>query len=1152
MFAIIINWKIKMRRYNKGTIFTNNNCIACNKCIAECNILGTNIPVNNNGKTQIVINSSKCVACGLCLRSCPHDAREFKDDTDAFFDALAKGEKITVIFSTTFITFYEEQIAEILAYLHSLGVNAIYDASAGETISVWAHTKYIKDIAPKLEKPAFIANHCPAITKQIETFYPYLFEKLIPVHTPEICEAIYIHKYLKNNDRIAYIGPCIAKHQEFHSENTNHNINFLLTYNHFMKKLSEVDFSSIDLSSYKTEFDEIDLATIKSSIIYGSFRNKIARNFPNGSKLLYMEGLSKDTFDILSVYDNTNDTNILPLMVDFIACKHACNNGPGIEQNKFSFENIILHNYKTSKNVNSDSDWKENWQKLQKDFKSLKYEDFTRTYENNYIQSVTLPASTYDDVFNSMRKYTPDKRKINCSSCGYKTCKDMATAIAYGFNKKENCIHYMNEQLYYNFNTDKETGLPNKFSFVNLMKKLLENNPEKGYIISTGDVNRLKVINDLYGMPRGDAVLRVIAKKLTEIAGPEGLCGRLGGGTFAIVFENTPENLKRFRDLTYFDCSEEGIKFPVTMRFGIYIPTDFETNPHIGLNFATLSMDKNVSSTQNTFTLYSESFRRQTKREIEITAKLQPALNNKEFVLWFQPQYRASTGELIGAEALCRWTADDEIIMPKDFIQISEKSGFIKTLDVEIWKIAFQSLRKWLDAGLTPVPISVNISRISLSTDALIYTIKHFAEEYNIPTNLVHFEVTESAYMEDQQNMIDRINSIRRLGYQIAMDDFGSGYSSLNTLKDLPIDILKLDMGFLKDKTNMDKGGKILSSLAHMAQNLEYTTIAEGVETQEQADFIKSIGIDIIQGYLYAKPMPEEKFVELISNAERPTVIEKSNRIGLVDMGNFYNPESSESIMFDKLSGAAVIFEYNPKQKKTTILRINQKCLRVYGMESLSFREIQKSFYSFFSKETKQKFITSIQKTIETGSEVIFTAQDKELINESIVWTKIHLWEISSKDESHIIYTLVEDITDEKNTENNLELTNKNLTSMIDNSKIGMCLMNVRLDFLNFMETIKISVLRVNKEFVELTGYSEDEILSWTEKEVLGIVHPIDRPGFILHTVKAISVKQTEPLTQIFRALFKDGEYRRTKMLMNVIKQDDGSYMLFTNYTPAD
>ena len=214
-------------------------------------------------------------------------------------------------------------------------------------------------------------------------------------------------------------------------------------------------------------------------------------------------------------------------------------------------------------------------------------------------------------------------------------------------------------------------------------------------------------------MPRGDAVLRIIAKKLTEAAGPEGICGRLGGGTFALVFENTPENMKRFRSIKYFDCSEEGIKFPVTMRFGIYIPTDFETNPHIGLNFATLSMDKNVSTTQNTFTLYSESFRKQTKREIEITAKLQPALNNNEFKLWFQPQYKASTGELIGAEALCRWFSNDEIIMPGVFIPISEKSGFIKTLDVEIWRMAFQTLRKWIDAGIKPIPLSVNISRIS-------------------------------------------------------------------------------------------------------------------------------------------------------------------------------------------------------------------------------------------------------------------------------------------------------------------------------------------------------------------------------------------------------------------------------------------------------
>ena len=123
---------------------------------------------------------------------------------------------------------------------------------------------------------------------------------------------------------------------------------------------------------------------------------------------------------------------------------------------------------------------------------------------------------------------------------------------------------------------------------------------------------------------------------------------------------------------------------------------------------------------------------------------------------------------------------------------------------------------------------------------------------------------------------------------------------------------------------------------------------------------------------------------------------------------------------------------------------------------------------------------------------------------------------------------------------------------MIDNSKIGMCLMNVRLDILNFMDTIKIHILKVNKELVELSGYSEDEILAWTEKEALGIIHPVDRPGFIIHIVKAFTAKNSEPFSQIFRALCKDGEYRRTKMLINVIRQDDGSYMLFTNYTAID
>lgn len=1136
-----------MRSYNKGTIFTNNNCIACNKCISECSIPGANISGKIDGVTQIFINSSKCTDCGLCINSCPHNAREYHDDTDNFFEALSKGEKITVIISSTFEVLYKKEFSNIIGYLRSLGVNNIYSSGYGDTISIWANTKFIKEYSQDARAKPFIANTCPSVIHRIEKFYPYLVDKLIPVQSSEVCEAIYLHKYLNNTDKIALIGPCVSKYREIHNKNTNDNINYLITYKHLMSKIRNVD-----ISSFNSQMDTLPIKPTIRNLLNGSFKTEVARNFPNGTNFLYFEGERKENYDILTVYENPEDTSIRPQLIEFVSCIHGCYKGPGTEKHKLSFDNILIDYSNIQKNINHETDWKTNWEKLQKETKDLVFDDFLRKFDNCYIQTAEVPKTTYDDIFNYMRKDTPEKRSINCGSCGYKSCYDMATAIAYGYNQRENCIHYMNEQLFYNYYIDSVTGINNTNAYIKKVTQLFENNPDKFYLICNGDINKFKVINDLFGMPLGDEVLKYIAKKLSEIAGNDGFCCRLGGGTFSITVENTPENLQRIRNLKYFDCSHLGINIPVTMRFGIYIPENNNFDLTAKLSLATIAMDKAYSTSQNTFTLFTEDFRKQAKQEIEITSKLQPALENNEFVLWFQPQYKASTGELIGAEALCRWISDGKIISPGIFIPVAEKNGFIKILDVEIWKQAFKTIRNWIDKGITPVPISINISRISLSNDSLIYTIKHFLEEYKIPTKYVHFEVTESAYMEDQKNLIDRINKIRELGFQIAMDDFGSGYSSLNTLKDLPIDILKLDMGFIKDKTNMDKGGKILTFLTHMAQNLEFTTIAEGVEYQEQADFLKSIGIDIIQGYLYAKPMPENNFVELLINNEKNVQIDKSKRIGIVDISNFYNPDSSESIMFNNLSGPAAIVEYSPKIHNLEILRINQKSLRIFGIESIPFKDIQKLFKSFFSKETKKKFIEAINKTINTGSEVVFEIKNKELLHESFVWVKVHLWQISQKNDLYTIYVLLEDITDEKLAQTNLEKTNTHLSSMIENSKVGMCLMNINVDFFRFRETIKIRIIEVNKEFVDISGYTEEEILSWSQKEAFSVIHPADRTGFLFFCFKAFLKKYSTSFSYDYRAKRKDGVYKHTRIILNGIKQDDGSYMIYTNYICMD
>ena len=175
-------------------------------------------------------------------------------------------------------------------------------------------------------------------------------------------------------------------------------------------------------------------------------------------------------------------------------------------------------------------------------------------------------------------------------------------------------------------------------------------------------------------------------------------------------------------------------------------------------------------------------------------------------------------------------------------------------------------MSQWIERGINPVPISVNISRGSLESDTLIYVIEQLKNKYNVPADLIHFEITESAYSGEQDKLIERIEKIRELGFKIAMDDFGSGYSSLNILKDLTIDILKLDMGFMRRSKNTDKGQIVIESVVGLAKKLNFIIVAEGVETQEQADFLRETGCDIIQGYLYSKPVAEPQFLELIKN----------------------------------------------------------------------------------------------------------------------------------------------------------------------------------------------------------------------------------------------------------------------------------------------
>ncbi len=249
-----------------------------------------------------------------------------------------------------------------------------------------------------------------------------------------------------------------------------------------------------------------------------------------------------------------------------------------------------------------------------------------------------------------------------------------------------------------------------------------------------------------------------------------------------------------------------------------------------------------------------------------VQSNQQKAVNNEEFKVYYQPKYDPRTNELRGAEALIRWESPEYgFITPGKFIPIFEKNGFITEIDHYMIRHVARDQKKWLDEGLRCVPVSVNVSRAHFAEKDLADQIRDMVDEAGAPHNLVEIELTESAFFDDKKAMVSTINNLKGYGFSVSMDDFGSGYSSLNSLKDMPLDVLKLDAEFFRGEFDSQRGEVVVSEAIKLAKNLNMRTVAEGVEVKEQVDFLAGEGCDMIQGYYYAKPMPKNEYEDRLS-----------------------------------------------------------------------------------------------------------------------------------------------------------------------------------------------------------------------------------------------------------------------------------------------
>ncbi len=420
------------------------------------------------------------------------------------------------------------------------------------------------------------------------------------------------------------------------------------------------------------------------------------------------------------------------------------------------------------------------------------------------------------------------------------------------------------EEIKYLFEHDDLTGILNEKSFQDEVKKRLADIELGEYCLVFLDIYKFKLFNDMFGYGKCDELLCALAEDLEEMAQScGGLCGRISGDNFVMFMPHKEELIQKFYTKKY--RKHRIIPVEIYLYYGIYVIKDKSVAVAQMIDCAQMAQKIIKGNYNNCLTYYDEKIKQKIVKEQEIINSMQKALDNEEFVVYLQPQYDYSDGSVCGAEALVRWKSPSKgLISPGDFIPVFESNGFIIKLDEYVWEQVCKLQRKWLDEGKKIYPISVNVSRADLLKGSVAEKLMSLIHKYQLSADMIRVEITESAYMDNPQQLISEINKLEECGLIVEMDDFGSGYSSLNMLKDVPIQVLKTDLKFLSATGIESRKEHILDSVIRMAHGMDMFVIAEGVETKEQADYLQSLRCDQMQGYYFSRPIPVDDFENLV------------------------------------------------------------------------------------------------------------------------------------------------------------------------------------------------------------------------------------------------------------------------------------------------
>lgn len=411
----------------------------------------------------------------------------------------------------------------------------------------------------------------------------------------------------------------------------------------------------------------------------------------------------------------------------------------------------------------------------------------------------------------------------------------------------------MNKEILESFSNDRNPRI-----FNSRITRLIEAYPGEEFAFVQFDIKNFKFLNENYGEEFGNDILNNILNVLKFYSSNTFIYSRLTADVFMFVttYKNRDNIIRFINELEPQINHYKDVSFRIC--FGVNFAEDLTKQPRYNGDCAAIARFACKRDAVSRYVIYEDSLRSNQRHKKDLEDNLRIAIGNHEFVMFLQPKYDIETRKVHGAEALVRWVRPDGItVPPNDFIPLAEENGFVKEIDHFIWEEACKTIRKWIDQGKEPIPISVNVSRAHLDNHDFITILNSYIARYNIPKNLLEIEITETI---QNDNTDASIMALKKDGFTLLMDDFGSGYSSLKMINETPFDVLKIDRSFLNSFLDSDRGKKIIAHTINMSQDIGLDMIAEGVETTSQEEFLLANGCRYAQGYLFSRPIPLKDF----------------------------------------------------------------------------------------------------------------------------------------------------------------------------------------------------------------------------------------------------------------------------------------------------